>query len=94
MPKQPRQKTAGNRHGRRCGRCAVDGCVDGACQDKGTMRVAFGDMPGGEMVNFMVAVERAKEQGVKVETVFLNSENWPPRPSCQARPTSASAPWR
>lgn len=44
-------------------------------QDKGTMRVAFGDVPGGEMVNFMVAVARAEERGVKVETVFLQSED-------------------
>ncbi len=43
-------------------------------QDKGTMRVAFGDVPGGEMVNFMIAVARAKERGVKVETTFLQSE--------------------
>ncbi len=42
--------------------------------DKGTMRVAFGDVPGGEMVNFMIAVERAKERGVNVEAVFLQSE--------------------
>lgn len=44
-------------------------------QSKGTMRVAFGDVPGGEMVNFMVAVARAEERGVKVETVFLQSED-------------------
>ena len=44
-------------------------------QDKGTMRVAFGDVPGGEMVNFMIAVARAKERGVKVETSFLQSED-------------------
>ena len=44
-------------------------------QDKGTMRVAFGDVPGGEMTNFMIAVARAEERGVKVETVFLKSED-------------------
>ncbi len=44
-------------------------------QDKGTMRVAFGDVPGGEMTNFMIAVARAKERGVKVDTVFLKSED-------------------
>jgi len=43
-------------------------------QDKGSMRVAFGDVPGGEMVNFMIAVARAGERGVKVETSFLQSE--------------------
>ena len=44
-------------------------------QDKGTMRVAFGDVPGGEMVNFMVAVARAAERGVKVEVSYLQSED-------------------
>ena len=44
-------------------------------QSKGTMRVAFGDVPGGEMVNFMIAVARAEERGVKVETSFLQSED-------------------
>lgn len=44
-------------------------------QDKGSMRVAFGDVPGGEMTNFMIAVARAEERGVKVETVFLKSED-------------------
>ncbi|MEQ8356244.1 MAG: ABC transporter substrate-binding protein [Kiloniellaceae bacterium] len=46
-----------------------------AAQEKGTMRVAFGDVPGGEMVNFMIAVARAQERGVKVETAFLQSED-------------------
>jgi NitT/TauT family transport system substrate-binding protein len=44
-------------------------------QDKGSMRVAFGDVPGGEMVNFMIAVARAAERGVNVETSFLQSED-------------------
>jgi NitT/TauT family transport system substrate-binding protein len=43
-------------------------------QDKGSMRVAFGDVPGGEMVNFMIAVARAAERGVDVQTDFLQSE--------------------
>lgn len=46
-----------------------------AAQDKGTMRVAFGDVPGGEMVNFMIAVARAAERGVNVETSYLQSED-------------------
>jgi NitT/TauT family transport system substrate-binding protein len=46
-----------------------------AAQDKGSMKVAFGDVPGGEMTNFMIAVARAKERGVNVETVFLKSED-------------------
>jgi NitT/TauT family transport system substrate-binding protein len=38
------------------------------------MTVAFGDVPGGEMVNFMIAVARAAERGVDVKTEFLQSE--------------------
>jgi len=49
--------------------------IPAAAQDKGTMRVAFGDVPGGEMVNFMIAVARAAERGVKVETSYLQSED-------------------
>ncbi len=45
-----------------------------AAQEKGSMHVAFGDVPGGEMVNFMIAVARAEERGVKVKTSFLQSE--------------------
>ena len=48
---------------------------DAIAQDKGSMRVAFGDVPGGEMVNFMIAVARAEERGVKVKTSFLQSED-------------------
>lgn len=44
-------------------------------QDKGSMTVAFGDVPGGEMVNFMIAVARAAERGVDVQTEFVNSED-------------------
>lgn len=44
-------------------------------QNKGSMTVAFGDVPGGEMVNFMIAVARAAERGVEVETTFLQSED-------------------
>ncbi|MEM1048655.1 MAG: ABC transporter substrate-binding protein [Pseudomonadota bacterium] len=43
--------------------------------DKGSLRVAFGDVPGGEMTNFMIGVARAQERGVKVETIFLKSED-------------------
>ncbi len=46
-----------------------------AAQENGTMRVAFGDIPGGEMVNFMIAVARAEERGVKVEVSYLQSED-------------------
>ncbi|MCV0426027.1 MAG: ABC transporter substrate-binding protein [Roseibium sp.] len=51
------------------------GPVGAAAQDKGSMTVAFGDVPGGEMTNFMIAVARAQERGVNVETVFLKSED-------------------
>lgn len=44
-------------------------------QDKGSMSVAFGDVPGGEMVNFMIAVARAAERGVDVKTEFVQSED-------------------
>lgn len=46
-----------------------------AAQDSGSMRVAFGDVPGGEMVNFMIAVARAEERGVNVEVSYLQSED-------------------
>ncbi|MCP4384596.1 MAG: ABC transporter substrate-binding protein [Hyphomicrobiales bacterium] len=48
--------------------------VPAMAQDKGSMSVAFGDVPGGEMVNFMIAVARAAERGVEVKTEFLQSE--------------------
>ena len=38
-------------------------------EEMGSMRVAFGDVPGGEMTNFMIAVARAAERGVNVETI-------------------------
>jgi len=53
----------------------LSGVPTASAQDKGTMRVAFGDVPGGEMVNFMIAVARAAERGVKVETSYLQSED-------------------
>ncbi len=49
--------------------------LSAVAQDKGSMRVAFGDVPGGEMVNFMIAVARAAERGVKVEVSYLHSED-------------------
>jgi len=49
--------------------------ISAVAQDKGTMRVAFGDVPGGEMVNFMIAVARAAERGVNVEVNYLQSED-------------------
>jgi NitT/TauT family transport system substrate-binding protein len=49
--------------------------LSAVAQDKGSMRVAFGDVPGGEMVNFMIAVARAAERGVKVDVSYLQSED-------------------
>jgi NitT/TauT family transport system substrate-binding protein len=49
--------------------------LSAVAQDKGSMTVAFGDVPGGEMVNFMIAVARASERGVKVEVSYLQSED-------------------
>ena len=49
--------------------------LSAVAQDKGSMTVAFGDVPGGEMVNFMIAVARAEKRGVKVEVSYLQSED-------------------
>ncbi len=46
-----------------------------AAQDKGTMHVAFGDIPGPDMVNFLAAVARAEKRGVEVEVSYLQSED-------------------
>lgn len=49
--------------------------MQGSAQDKGSMHVAFGDIPGPDMVNFMAAVARAEARGVKVKVTFLQSED-------------------
>ena len=46
-----------------------------AAQDKGSMHVAFGDIPGPDMVNFLAAVARAEQRGVQVEVSYLQSED-------------------
>ena len=38
------------------------------------MHVAFGDVPGADMLNFMAAVKRAEARGVKVKISYLHSE--------------------
>jgi NitT/TauT family transport system substrate-binding protein len=43
--------------------------------EMGSMHVAFGDIPGADMLNFMIAVKRAEERGVKVKISFLQSED-------------------
>ena len=42
---------------------------------KGTMHVAFGDIPGADMLNFLTAVARAEERGVEVKITYLQSED-------------------
>lgn len=42
---------------------------------EGTMRVAFGDIATVESLNFLVALERARERGVAIETTFFKSED-------------------
>ena len=44
-------------------------------QESGSMHVAFGDIPGPDMTNFMAAVARAEARGVEVEVSFLQSED-------------------
>ena len=39
------------------------------------MHVAFGDVPGADMLNFLAAVYRAEKRGVKVKVSFLTSED-------------------
>lgn len=49
--------------------------VPAGAQDKGSMHVAFGDIPGPDMANFMAAVARAEARGVQVEVTYLQSED-------------------
>lgn len=39
------------------------------------IRIAFGDIPGVDMLNFLTAVERAKERGVDIQVAYLQSED-------------------
>ncbi len=43
--------------------------------DAGSMRIAFGDLPGIESIQTLTAIERAKERGVAVELIVLNDED-------------------
>lgn len=47
----------------------------GAVMAQSTMHVAFGDVPGEDMLNFLAAVKRAEERGVKVKISYLTSED-------------------
>ena len=42
---------------------------------KGSLHVAFGDIPGADMINFIIAVNRAKARGVKTKITYLTSED-------------------
>ena len=44
-------------------------------QDKEPIRIALGDIETVETLNFLIAVERAKERGVPIELQFLQSED-------------------
>ncbi len=41
----------------------------------GSMHVAFGDIPGADMLNFLTAVKRAEARGIKVKITYLQSED-------------------
>lgn len=43
--------------------------------EMGSMHVAFGDIPGADMLGFMIAVKRAEARGIKVKISFLQSED-------------------
>ncbi|HET6622278.1 MAG TPA: hypothetical protein VFG64_20220, partial [Dongiaceae bacterium] len=42
---------------------------------EGQMHIAFGDIATVESLNFLIAIERAKERGVDVEVTFFKSED-------------------
>ncbi len=46
-----------------------------AAQGKGSMHVAFGDIPGADMLNFLIAVQRAEKRGVEVKVSYPRSED-------------------
>ena len=44
-------------------------------QDKGSMHIAFGDIASVESLNFLIAIERAKERGVDIKVTYFKSED-------------------
>jgi NitT/TauT family transport system substrate-binding protein len=42
---------------------------------EGKIRIAFGDIESVETLNFLIAIERAKEKGVAIEVNYLNEED-------------------
>ena len=53
---------------------AVPGCAP-AWAAAGKIRIAFGDIATVETLNFLIAVERAKERGVDIEVTYFKSED-------------------
>jgi len=43
--------------------------------EMGSMHIAFGDVPGADMLNFLAAAKRAEERGVKLQVSYLQSED-------------------
>jgi NitT/TauT family transport system substrate-binding protein len=46
-----------------------------AAQAAGSIRIAFGDIATVETLNFLIAVERAKERGVGIDITYFKSED-------------------
>ena len=44
-----------------------------AAQAAGSIRIAFGDIATVETLNFLIAVERAKERGVGIDITYFKS---------------------
>ena len=44
-------------------------------QDKGSVHIAFGDIASVESLNFLIAIERAKERGVDIKVTYFKSED-------------------
>lgn len=49
--------------------------VSAAAADKGTIHVAYDGIPEADMLNFLIALARAEERGVKVKVSYLESED-------------------
>ncbi len=49
--------------------------VGAANAQQPTVRVAYGDVPGVEAMGFLIALERIKERGMKIELMTLKSED-------------------
>ncbi len=41
--------------------------------EMGSIHVAFGDIPGADMINFIIAVKRAEARGVNIKISYLTS---------------------